>query len=144
MFTRRNQSLSYSLMLTKSRNIDAVELSKRISCRNRSRRKALRERYPASRQRYHRFLFLSRFQLVIAFGSISSFGSSVTDNGCMAANTEVQLSSPCVTLRLKCSKSEYRFQTPTVSRNVPSQKITRNCAYFPCFLDFRWFGYAQF
>jgi len=72
-------------------------------------------------------------QLVIALGSISTSLSSETFRGLIAA---AQLSVwPCVTFRLSWLKSLYRFQTPTVLRKLPSQNITRYCAYFPCFFD---------
>ena len=161
---------------TKSRKIWGFELSNKISWRNRSNKNTLRERYPASRQRYHLCLFLSNFlrtrwdmvslgvcsgcemvrihgvnttiiyqikysinetyQLVMAFGNISTSWSSVTDSGLRPVTTAAQLSEcPCVTLRLNSEKSEYRFHTPTVLRKLPSQKMTRNWAYLPSFLD---------
>ena len=50
---------SEELTPTKSRRICGFELSNRMSCRNRSNKKTLRERYPASRHLYHLCLFFS-------------------------------------------------------------------------------------
>ena len=122
---------------TKSCSISGVELSNSTSWRKRSSKNAFKDKYPASKHLYHRFLFKSSFQLVIAFGSISMSGeSSVMARGCIAARTDEQFSWPRVTTRLNLSKSENRFQTPTVSRNEPAQNITKYWAYFPCLLDY--------
>jgi hypothetical protein len=48
---------------TKSRRICGFELSNRMSWRNRSSKKTLRERYPASRHLYHLCLFFSNLLL---------------------------------------------------------------------------------
>ena len=54
-----NLLASEELTPTKSLRICGFELSNKMSWRKRSRRKTLRDKYPASRQRYHLCLFFS-------------------------------------------------------------------------------------